>query len=41
MGLPNGSSVGLASPNGHVDGGLQAAAPWSNGKGTPTATPVR
>jgi propane monooxygenase large subunit len=31
MGLPNGSSVGLESPNGHVDGGLQAAAPWSNG----------
>jgi hypothetical protein len=29
LGLPNGSSVGLASPNGHIDGGLKAAAPWS------------
>jgi propane monooxygenase large subunit len=31
LGLPNGSSVGLVSPNGHIDGGLRAAAPWSNG----------
>jgi propane monooxygenase large subunit len=31
LGLPNGSSVGLVSPNGHIDGGLKAAAPWSNG----------
>jgi hypothetical protein len=31
MGLANGSSVGLESPNGHIDGGLRAAAPWSNG----------
>ena len=33
MGLPNGSSVGLVTPNGHIDGGLKAAAPWSNGNG--------
>ena len=33
LGLPNGSSVGLVSPNGHIDGGLKAAAPWSNGSG--------
>ena len=31
LGLANGSSAGLASPNGHVDGGLKAAAPWGNG----------
>ena len=33
MGLPNGSSVGLVTPNGHIDGGLKAAAPWRNGNG--------
>jgi len=33
LGLPNGSSVGLATPNGHIDGGLQAAAPWSKSNG--------
>ena len=33
MGLPNGSSAGLVTPNGHVDGGLVAAAPWANGNG--------
>ena len=31
LGLPSGSSVGLVSPNGHIDGGLKGAAPWSNG----------
>jgi hypothetical protein len=35
LGLPNGSSVGLESPNGHLDGGLKAAAPWGNGNGAP------
>ena len=33
MGLPNGSSAGLTTPNGHIDGGLRAAAPWANGNG--------
>jgi hypothetical protein len=33
MGLPNGSSAGLSTPNGHIDGGLDAAAPWGNGNG--------
>jgi hypothetical protein len=33
MGLPNGSSAGLGTPNGHIDGGLDAAAPWGNGNG--------
>jgi hypothetical protein len=39
LGLPNGSSVGLVTPNGHIDGGLQAAAPWSksNGHGAPAS----
>jgi hypothetical protein len=31
LGLANGSSAGLESPNGHIDGGLRAAAPWANG----------
>jgi hypothetical protein len=33
LGLPNGSSVGLVTPNGHIDGGLEAAAPWSGSNG--------
>jgi hypothetical protein len=37
MGLPNGSSAGLTSPNGHIDGGLKAAAPWGNGNGRAAA----
>ena len=37
LALPNGSSVGRQTSNGHIDGGLQAAAPWSksNGHGAP------